>query len=233
MSGPVDNKDIWRSGIRWGCGLALLAGLSTMPVACKRKPAAPPTINRPPRAVGPSSEELAKEARAKLMAELDAIPPLDFGKPFVASDGENWVLHDNGMMIHVLKPGDGGMKPRLGQTVSVAYFGYIPGTTQAFDRRIAEDPLVFKLGTRDLVKGFSIAVATMSRGEKTRFFVPGNLAYGKTGRLTAGIGADQALIFEVELLSISGEAVGYTLEDLPKIEQMGPPAPAVGGATKP
>jgi hypothetical protein len=225
MIRPGGKSGSWRGPAWRACGVALLAIL-VVTASCKRQPAAPPTVNRPPKVVGPSSEERAKEVRAELMATLDAIPTLDFGRAYAAPDGENWVLHSNGMMIHVLRPGDTGMKPQLGQTVGVAYTGYIPGTPQPFERRTADDPLVFKLGSRDLVKGFNIGVSTMTRGEKTRFFVPGDLAYGKAGRLRAGIGSDQALIYEVELLSISGESVGFTLEDLPPLEPLGPPAPA-------
>jgi peptidylprolyl isomerase len=224
--GPVGKKRVWRAGTSLAWGVWLLAALPAMTASCKRKPAAPPTVNRAPPAIAPTSRELAADARAKLMAGLDAIPPLDAGTPYLAPDGENWVQHDNGMRIHVLRPGDGGLKPRLGQTVSVAFAGYLPGELHPFDRRAAGDPLVFKLGSRDLVKGFNIGVSTMTRGEKTRFFMPGELAYGKTGRIIAGIGPDQALVFEVELLSISGESVGFTLEDLPKVEPLGPPAPA-------
>jgi peptidylprolyl isomerase len=226
MIGIGNNSDGWRTH-RWlGCGLALLTALMVM-ASCKRQPATPPPVHQPPKVVAPSTQELSKEARAKLMAELDAIAPLDFGRAYVAPDGENWVLHSNGMMVHVLRPGDGGIKPRLGQTVSVAFAGYIPETPQPFDRRTADNPLVFKLGSRGLVKGLNIGVSTMVRGERTRFFIPGDLAYGKTGRVKAGIGSDQALIFEVELLSISGEAVGFSLEDLPQAEPLGPPAPAL------
>lgn len=227
MSG-AEGKRWGRGGVWVGCGavlLALLAGGS-----CKREPAAPPTVHRPSQVTGPSSEELAVEARAKLMEGLNVIPALDFGKPFVATDGEVWVKYENGMMIHVLRPGEGGLKPRLGQTVTVTYRGFIPGTAEPFDRHGADDALVFKLGSKDLLKGFNVGVSTMNLHEKTRFFVPADLAYGKEGKLLEGIGKDQDLIFEVELLSFSGDPVGFTLEDLPKVEPMGPPAPSGAGA---
>jgi peptidylprolyl isomerase len=207
--------------------LVMLAALG----GCKRKVEAPRTVVRQPRAAGPSAEDMAKEARAKLMAELEPVPALDAGTPYVAPDGEAWMRYDNGMMLHVLRPRD-GMKPQLGQTVSVAYVGYLPESKQTFDKRTAENPFTFKLGSKNLVKGFNMAVAAMHPEEKIRVYLPADLAYGERGDRGAGIGANQALMFEIELLSVTGQPVGFTLEDLPKFEPLGPKLP-VGGGTAP
>ena len=39
-------------------------------------------------------------------------------------------------------------------------------------------------------------------GDKFEFKIPGNLAYGETGIPQAGIGPNETLIFEIELLDI-------------------------------
>jgi FKBP-type peptidyl-prolyl cis-trans isomerase len=115
----------------------------------------------------------------------------------------------------------------------VAYVGTFPGTNQVFDRRDAGNPLTFRMGGKDLIKGFSLGIATMHTGGKRRVLVPPELAYGAAGKPSGNIPGGQALIFEIELLSIKGEAITITLDDLPKFEPLGPPAPTNEPATRP
>ena len=42
----------------------------------------------------------------------------------------------------------------------------------------------------------------MSIGDKFEFIIPADLAYGETGQPQAGIGPNETLIFEVELIEI-------------------------------
>jgi hypothetical protein len=45
----------------------------------------------------------------------------------------------------------------------------------------------------------------MSVGSKYKLYIPGKLAYGMQGQQQAGIGPNETLVFEVELLSIEKE----------------------------
>ena len=45
----------------------------------------------------------------------------------------------------------------------------------------------------------------MTIGSKYKFYVPGELGYGAQGQPQGGIGPNQVLVFEVELLSIEKE----------------------------
>jgi len=202
---------------------------------CKRQTAAgprtgAPSAARPPRLAGPTPEVMAKENREKLLANLYILEPLGEGKVEMTSTGEAWSRFANGMMIHDLRPGAAGMSPRLGQTVSVAYVETFPGSEKVFERRDAANPLTFTMGGKEMVKGFSLGLSTMHVGGKRRVYVPVDLAHGAMGDPMRNIPRDQALIFEMELLSISGEAVEITAADVPHFAPAGPPASAAGTA---
>jgi hypothetical protein len=217
---------------RWEIPLLILAILAGT-AACKRgggSATAPgqnaPTAARLPRLPGPTTEAMEKENHAKLLAGLYLLEPLGAGVVHTAPDGEVWTRFRNGLMIHDLRPSAEGLPPRLGQTVTVAYVGTIPDSGKVFDSRDAGNPLTFMMASKNLIQGFSLGLSTLRVGGKRRIFVPPDLGYGVAGNPQAGIGGDQALIFEVELLKVSGEPVVLTAEDeIPKAEPLGPPAP--------
>jgi hypothetical protein len=175
----------------------------------------------------PTSQEAIDARNAALLAEFDSVPPLRDGKTYLAPDGETWTRYPDGVMIQELRIGLEGQPPQVGQTVSVSYVGTLPGTNKEFDRSKPGAPLTFKMGTKSLIKGFSVGISTMHTMGKRRVYLPPELAYGEKGSPSAGIGPNQPLIFEIELLSVTGEAV-LLPSDLPKAEVAGPPAP---GAT--
>jgi len=209
-----------------GVAAALLAG-------CKRQGAAAapgsnaPTIARAPRLAGPTSQAMEKEKRETLLANLYVFEPLDIYVSTVQTtpDGESWSRFSNGLMIHELRPSREGLPPGLGQRVTLTYIGTFPGSGKIFDQRDAANPFSFIMGSKDIVEGLSLGLSNMHVGAKRRIFVPPDLAYGEKGNPSGNIPGDQALIFEVELLSISGTAIEITAEDLPKFEPAGPPAP--------
>ena len=206
---------------------------------CKREPvkawagSSAPSVDRPVRAPGPTGQQVETEDRAKVLANMYDLPELGAGKAFTAPDGEDWARYDNGMMIHELRPSDDGLPPRLGQTVSVSYVGTFPETNKIFDQRDAAHPLTFRMGSKDLIEGFSLALQGMHPGGKRHVYLPADLAYGSRGSPQGNIPPGQALVFEIELLSVKGEAIEITKDDLPKFEPLGPPAPGTGPASAP
>ena len=214
-------------------GVAALAGGCKRQAASAGPGAGAPSVARPPRLGGPTPEVMAKENREQLLADLYILEPLGEGRAETTSAGEDWSRFANGLMIHELRPSSEGYPPRLGQTVAVAYVGRFPDTGKVFDQRNAANPLKFTLGSKNLIKGFSLGLSTMHVGGKRRIFLPPDLAYGPGGNPGASIPPNQPLIFELELLAISGEAVEITAEDVPKFEPAGPAsasgtAPATG-----
>jgi peptidylprolyl isomerase len=103
----------------------------------------------------------------------------------------------SGLAYRVLKPGT-GKHPAASDIVRVHYTGW---TTDGkmFDSSVMRgQPVAF--GLSQVIKGWTEGVQLMKVGEKTRFWIPGNLAYGDTPtRPGAPAGT---LVFDIELVEI-------------------------------
>jgi FKBP-type peptidyl-prolyl cis-trans isomerase len=108
----------------------------------------------------------------------------------------------SGLMYEVIKEGN-GPKPTDTSIVKVDYKGtLINGRT--FDSSIDRgEPAIFPLN--GVIPGWTEALQLMNVGSKYKLYIPGKLAYGEHGQPQAGIGPNETLIFEVELLGIEKE----------------------------
>ncbi|BDM65695.1 peptidyl-prolyl cis-trans isomerase [Shewanella sp. NFH-SH190041] len=108
----------------------------------------------------------------------------------------------SGLQYQLLHKGDGTVHPKATDTVKVHYQGtLIDGTV--FDSSIARgEPISFPLNR--VIKGWTEGLQLMTVGDKMRFFIPANLAYGN--RSAGKIPAGSVLIFDVELLGINPAA---------------------------
>ncbi|MEI9949492.1 MAG: FKBP-type peptidyl-prolyl cis-trans isomerase [Pseudomonadota bacterium] len=104
----------------------------------------------------------------------------------------------SGLAYRVLKPGTGKIHPTAANRVTVHYSGWSTDG-KMFDSSVARgEPATFSLG--GVIKGWTEGVQLMVVGEKTRFWIPGSLAYGdKPQRPGAPAGM---LVFDIELLNI-------------------------------
>ena len=94
-----------------------------------------------------------------------------------------------------------GTRPKLGDSVSVHYTGWLK-SGQKFDSSLDRgQPLSFPIGKGRVIKGWDEGVGTMKVGGKRKLVIPAHLGYGDRG---AGgiIPPGATLIFEVELLGI-------------------------------
>jgi len=104
---------------------------------------------------------------------------------------------ESGLQYRVLKEGT-GKQPAEEETVRVHY----KGTTldgKVFDSSYDGEPIEFPLNR--VIKGWTEGLQLMKEGAKYKFFIPSELAYGSRGA-QPHIGADETLIFEVELLKV-------------------------------
>jgi FKBP-type peptidyl-prolyl cis-trans isomerase len=105
------------------------------------------------------------------------------------------------MKIEKITSGNGAL-PKSGDSVTVHYTGWLTDGTK-FDSSVdRDDPFVFVLGHGQVIPGWDQGVAAMRVGDKSRFTIPPELAYGESG-YPGAIPPNATLIFEVELLSIA------------------------------
>jgi peptidylprolyl isomerase len=104
----------------------------------------------------------------------------------------------SGMSYRVLKAGTGKDHPKETSRVEVNYSGWTPDG-KMFDSSITRgQTATFPLN--GVIKGWTEGVQLMVVGEKTRFWIPSDLAYGdKPSRPGAPAGP---LVFDIELISI-------------------------------
>ncbi len=134
-----------------------------------------------------SREQLIAEAKAKAEAELEKV-------------AAGFKKTDSGLRYQIIQEGT-GVAAQKGKTVSVHYKGQlIDGTV--FDSSYKRNaPIDFPLGVGQVISGWDEGVALLKVGDKARFVIPSDLAYGSAG---AGgvIPPNAPLIFDVELMDV-------------------------------
>lgn len=105
-----------------------------------------------------------------------------------------------GLQYEVMKKGTGTVSPKATDKVEVHYHGtLIDGTV--FDSSVDRGaPTAF--GLNQVIPGWTEGVQLMHEGDKFKFFLPANLAYGDRSA-GAKIKPGSTLVFEVELLRIN------------------------------
>ncbi len=104
----------------------------------------------------------------------------------------------SGLVFKIENPGQ-GEKPNANSTVAVKYTGrHLNG--ESFDAS-GDTPATFNLN--GVVPGFREGLMQIAKGGKATLYIPGNLAYGPEGMPQAGIGPNEMLVFDVELVDIN------------------------------
>ncbi|WP_428452281.1 FKBP-type peptidyl-prolyl cis-trans isomerase [Photobacterium kasasachensis] len=126
---------------------------------------------------------------------------IKIGQEFLAENGqqEGVKATESGLQYLVLQEGTGAVHPKPSDKVTVHYHGtLIDGTV--FDSSVERGKTI-EFGLGQVIKGWTEGLQLMVEGEKTRLFIPAELAYGN--RSVGSIPAGSVLIFDVELIKIN------------------------------
>jgi FKBP-type peptidyl-prolyl cis-trans isomerase len=105
----------------------------------------------------------------------------------------------SGLKYQVLKQGTGTASPKATDTVKVHYHGTLLDGT-VFDSSVERgQPISFPLN--GVIPGWTEGLQLMKVGDKFKFEIPPNLAYGPSSP-SPKIPPNSTLVFEVELLGI-------------------------------
>jgi FKBP-type peptidyl-prolyl cis-trans isomerase len=105
----------------------------------------------------------------------------------------------SGLKYQVLKQGTGTASPKATDTVKVHYHGTLLDGT-VFDSSVQRgEPISFPLN--GVIRGWTEGLQLMKVGDKFKFEIPPNLAYGENSP-SPTIPPNSTLVFEVELLGI-------------------------------
>ena len=106
----------------------------------------------------------------------------------------------SGLRYQILQKGD-GKKATKGAGVSVHYKGQLLDGTVFDSSYKRKQPIDFNVGVGQVISGWDEGIQLLQVGDKARFVIPSNLAYGSAG---AGgvIPPDATLIFDVELMDV-------------------------------
>ncbi len=105
----------------------------------------------------------------------------------------------SGLKYQVLKQGTGKVSPKATDTVRVHYHGTLLNGT-VFDSSVQRnEPISFPLN--GVIPGWTEGLQLMKVGDKFKFEIPPNLAYGEQSPSPV-IPPNSTLVFEVELLGI-------------------------------
>jgi peptidylprolyl isomerase len=159
----------------------------------------PPNVAPEPSIFAEDYVPAKDEPKSAEPAELPPPKPTDLPPPEdVKAPPATAKRTPSGLAYLVLTPGAGKVHPKPMDSVTVHYTGW---TTEGrmFDSSVVRgSPTTFALN--QVITGWTEGLQLMVEGEKTRFWIPAELAYGTRPPRGAPAGM---LVFEVELLSIN------------------------------
>jgi peptidylprolyl isomerase len=181
---------------------ALAVALLTAPACAKKDEAKPAPKAASATSAGGPAESAAPAATvdpAKLAADNAAK-----SEKFLADNAgrEGVKATSSGLQYMALSEGPpDGVAPNAEDIVVVHYVGTLTDGTE-FDSSVRRGAAA-KFPLNRVIPGWTEGVQLMTEGDKYRFFIPPDLAYGEKGAPGA-IGPNEALIFDIELIRVSG-----------------------------
>lgn len=140
--------------------------------------------------------EVFNEFKSQKEKEISEI--MQKNKQMIEEVSKGYLETESGLRYTVLSKGNGD-SPNKGELVKVHYKGQLLDETVFDSSYKRNEPIEFKVGIGQVIPGWDEGIMLLKKGDKARFVIPSNLAYGESG---AGgvIPPNSTLIFEIELL---------------------------------
>jgi len=118
----------------------------------------------------------------------------------LTSISEGFETTESGLRFQIIQKGDGA-KAEKGNQVAVHYKGMFADGTEFDNSYKRGNPIEFPVGMGNVIAGWDEGIQLLKVGDKARFVIPSNLAYGTSG---AGgvIPPNATLVFDVELMNV-------------------------------
>lgn len=118
----------------------------------------------------------------------------------LASETEGFEKTESGLFYKITSKGN-GKQAQAGDEVAVHYTGMLLDKTVFDSSYRRNQPLNFTVGVGQVIEGWDEGILLLREGDKARFVIPADLAYGSRG--AGGIIPPNApLIFDVELVKV-------------------------------
>ncbi len=142
------------------------------------------------------------QAEAEAQSKVEGEKNKASGEQFLAENKKRQGVTTtaSGLQYEVLKRGTGTVSPKATDKVKVHYHGTnIDGSV--FDSSVERGETI-TFGLNQVISGWTEGLQLMKVGDKFKFYIPANLAYGDRSPSPA-IKPNATLIFEVELFDIN------------------------------
>src|ERR1019366_3140248 len=154
-------------------------------------------------------------ANSTLIFDVELIGVMEGLKPWDAK-GKDTITTASGLKYILIKENKAGEKVIAGSKATVHYSGYFMNG-KMFDSSVERgQSFTLKVGQGQVIKGWDEGIALLHKGEKAKFIIPYQLAYGEQGRPPV-IPEKSDLIFDVEIVDVQ-KIVAPVLYDIKNLE---------------
>ena len=144
------------------------------------------------------------DAQKRMLAkeENEAAENLRKGQEFLAENGQRPEVKttESGLQYEVLQAGK-GTAPGATDRVTVNYRGTLLDGTEFDSYYKRGEPAQF--GVDQVIAGWTEGLQLMRTGSRYKFYIPAELAYGKSRGPGGSLPLNSTLVFEVELLGVT------------------------------
>ena len=116
--------------------------------------------------------------------------------------GSNKFSPAKGLTVEIIKAAPMGKEAKKGQLAKLHYTGWLTDKTKFDSSRDRNQPFEFRVGQRQVIRGWDLGVEGMHVGEKRMLTIESELGYGPAGAGNV-IPPNATLVFEVELLDVN------------------------------